>query len=311
MLVCTSSGAFPHAFPHHVLRRPYPLYQWCRVQVLAALLSTPSFDGDHERLGVHWLLGHWASAAANAGTGCEQLEALLRQEMCTLGRAGGPVNLTRGCPEAIGVIRRRSPRAQHAQVRDLSDLGDESEAEEAEEEDGMPSSEEDGDAESLQASDDEADSLLDETTIARAFRCPDETDSSSDCDDEQGDDEQGGADDGGADDGGGGGADTRHCSDWGTLLSGTCTRADAMSGTGTWYDLDSGSACSSRLAVGRSAPICMQHVIDLTDLEESGGEAECGGKLACELTLQVESPDERKSRARFPDRLADCFCDSD
>ena len=72
-----------------------------RLQVLAALLASESFDGDHEALGIHLLHGAWADASLGAGVGCERLELLLRRELIDRARRGSELRITVGCPMEV------------------------------------------------------------------------------------------------------------------------------------------------------------------------------------------------------------------
>ena len=80
-----------------------------KLQVLGVLMSVASFSS--ERLGVHFLRGHWLDESLDGvATADPKLEALLRVEVERHVREAGLPPLTFGCPEEAGVLSRRPGR---------------------------------------------------------------------------------------------------------------------------------------------------------------------------------------------------------
>ncbi|KAL1499398.1 hypothetical protein AB1Y20_011604 [Prymnesium parvum] len=106
-----------------------------RLQVLALLMETDDFAD--ERLGIHFLRGHWAPLSGLSTGPVERadhlkLESLWRQHVAT-GGVGMEAKVSVGCPEAAGVIQRAAKRCaayndgSHDTEPIETDLGSESE----------------------------------------------------------------------------------------------------------------------------------------------------------------------------------------
>ena len=164
-----------------------------RLQVLAALLATEAFDGNHEALGVHFLHGVWdltSDSTPSGGVGIggggsggkasstEHFEKLLRRELARCVRAGGAVSVTVGCPKAAGILSRRplQPlRSGATQLPEGNSAGNEWCAGSNAEARGPASMEDEGETDE-DGDDDDSDG--DEEEIANVFRCPDDSTSS-------------------------------------------------------------------------------------------------------------------------------------
>ena len=154
--------------------------------------------------------GAAATLRITPGEGTDKLEELLRRALAQTPRAGGVPHVTSGCPEAAGVLRRRvrktrrggtpsSAKEEMQVVLEVEDDDDDGNEEDDDEdplsflrEDGRGGGEEEDDDDDESGSEDtdgssddnldEGDVEDDEDALARAFRCPGESDDDDDGD---------------------------------------------------------------------------------------------------------------------------------